>query len=73
MISTLTIICNKICETGEWPTLWTKSMIITIPMKRNLQICNNYRTISLMSHPSKVILKVLLNRLKPLAEEIIAE
>ena len=33
----------------------------------------NYRTISLISHPSKVMLKVLLNRLKPQAEEIIAE
>ena len=42
MISTLTIICNKIWETGEWPTPWTKSMIITIPKKGNLQICNNY-------------------------------
>ena len=73
MISALTIICNKIWETGEWPTPWTKSMIITLPKKGNLQICNNYRTISLISHPSKVMLKVLLNRLKPQAEEIIAE
>ena len=48
-------------------------MIITLPKKGNLQICNNYRTISLFSHPSKVMLKVLLNRLKPQAEEIIAE
>ena len=48
-------------------------MIITLPKKGNLQICNNYRTISLISHPSKVMLKVLLNMLKPLAKEIIAE
>ena len=48
-------------------------MIITLPKKGNLQMCNNYRTISLISHPSKVMLKVLLNRLKPQAEEIIAE
>ena len=73
MISALTIICNNIWETGEWPTPWTKSMIITLPKKENLKICNNYRTISLISHPSKVMLKVLLNRLKPQAEEIIAE
>ena len=73
MISALTIICNKIWKTGEWPTPWTKSMIITLPKKGNLQICNNYRTISLISHPSNVLLKVLLNRLKPQAEEIIAE
>ena len=73
MISTLTIICNKIWETGEWPTPWTKYMIITIPKKGNLQICNNYRTISLISHLSKVMLKVLVNRLKQQAEEIVAE
>ena len=54
MISSLTsIICNKIWETGEWPTPWTKSMIINVPNKGNLQICNNYRIISLISHPSK--------------------
>ena len=42
-------------------------------MKGNLQQCQNYRTISLISHPSKVMLKVMLNRLKPQAEKIIAE
>ena len=73
MISILTIICNKIWGNGEWPTPWTKSMIITLLKKANLEICNNYRTISLISHPSKVIFKVLLNRLKPQEEEIIAE
>ena len=39
----------------------------------NLQLCQNYRTICLSSHPSKVMLKILINRLQPLAEEIIAE
>ena len=73
MISTLTIICNKMGETGEWPTPLTKSMIINLPKKGNLQICNNYRTISLISHPSKVMLTALLDRLNPQAEEIIAE
>ena len=36
-------------------------------------MCQNYRTISLISHPSKIMVKILLNRLKPQAEEIIAE
>ena len=44
-----------------------------IPKKGNLQLCQNYRTISLISHPSKVMLKIILNRLQPQAEEIIAE
>ena len=65
----LTAICNKIWQNGEWPIPWTQSLIITLPKKGNLQLCQNYRTISLISHASKVIL----NRLKPQAEEINAE
>ena len=72
-IDMLLSICNKIWETGEWPKPWTQSLIITLPKKGNLQVCQNYRTISLISHPSKVMLKVILNRLKPQAEKIIAE
>ena len=73
MIDVLTESCNRIWRTGEWPTPWTQSLIITLPKKGNLQLCQNYRTISLIGHSSKVMLKVVLNRLKPQAEEIIAE
>ena len=73
MIDDLTEICNRILRTGEWPTPWTQSLIITLHKKSNLQLCQNYRTISLISHSSKVMLKVILNRLKPQAVEIIAE
>ena len=72
-ITTLTTICNKIWQTGEWPTPWTQSLVITLPKKGNLQEYQNYRTISLIRHPSKVMLKIILNRLKPQAEKIIAE
>ena len=65
MINVLTEICNKIWKRGEWLTPWTQSLIITLPQKGNLQLCQNYRTISLISHPSKVMLRVILNRLKP--------
>ena len=57
----------------KWPTQWTQSLVITLPKKGNLQQCQNYRTISLISHPSKVMLKIMLNRMKPQAEKIIAE
>ena len=57
-------ICNKIWQAGEWPIPWTQSLIITLPKKGNLQQCKNYHRISLVCHPSKVLLKVLLNRLK---------
>ena len=65
--------CQKIWETGQWPTQWAQSSMITVPKKGNLQRCNNYRTISLISHPSKVMLRIILNRLRPQAEKIIAE
>ena len=73
MIDILTTICNKIWKTGEWQTTWTQSQVITLQKKGNLQLCQNYKTISLISHPSKVMLKIILNRLQPQAEEIIAE
>ena len=69
----LTTICNKIWQALEWPTLWTQSLVVTFPKKGNLQQCQNYQTISLINHPSKVMLKIILNRLKPQAEKIIAE
>ena len=43
------------------------------PKKGNLQLCKNYRRVNLISHPSKVMLKIILNRLQPQAEEITAE
>ena len=73
VITALTTICNKIWQTGEWPTPWTQSLVITLPKKDNLQQCQNYRAISLISHPGKVMLNITMNRLKPQAEKIIAE
>ena len=73
MIDVLIEICNRIWRTREWPTPWIQSLITTLPKKGNLLLCQNYRTISLISHSSKVMLKVTLNRLKPQADEIIAE
>ena len=70
MIDILTSICNKIWKTGEWQTTWTQSLVITLPKKGNLQLYQNYRTIS---HPRKVMLKIILNRLQLQGEEIIAK
>ena len=53
VITAFTTICNKIWQTGEWPTPWTQSSVITLLKKGNLQQCQNYRTIILISHPSK--------------------
>ena len=69
----LTATCQKIWETKGWPKEWTQSLIIPLPKKGNLKQCQNYRIISLISHPSKIMLRVILNRLKPKAEELLAE
>ena len=73
VITAVTTICNKIWQRGEWPTLWTQSLVITLPKKGNLQQCQNYRTTSLIIHPSKIMLKIILKRLKPQAHKISAE
>ena len=73
MINTLNVICQKIWETEQWPTQWTQSLMITVSKKGNLQQCNDYRTISLICHSSKVMLRIILNRFRPQAEEIIAD
>ena len=54
-------ICDRIWRKGEWPNQWIQSLIITLPEKGNLQLCQNYRTVSLISHSSKVMLKIILN------------
>ena len=77
MIQILLDICNKIWETGIWPSYWTKSMIISLHKKGSKQKCENYRTINLkailISHSSKIMLKIILNRLKHYTEEFISE
>ena len=52
LIIAFTTICNKIWQTGKRPTPWTQSLVITLPKKGNLQQCQNYQTISLISHSS---------------------
>jgi len=62
-------ICHGIWETGEWPDDWVNSVFIPIPKKGDLSKCGNYRTISLVSHASKVLLKVILSRIQKKTEE----
>ena len=69
----LTAICKKILQTKEWPKEWTQLLVIPLQEKGNLKQCKNYRTISLISHPSMIMLQVILNRLKAKAEELLAE
>ena len=64
---------NMRSKTGEWPATWTQILVITLPEKGNLQLCQNYRSIILISHPSKGMLRIILNRLQSQAEEIFSE
>src|SRR5207244_1991724 len=61
-VTVLTDLCNKIWVSGKWPNDWIKSTYIPIPKKGDSRDCNNYRTISLISHASKILLKVKLYR-----------
>ena len=73
VITALVTICNKIWQIGEWPTPCTQLLVITLPKKDILQQCQNYRTISFISHANIVMLKITLKRLKPQAGKIFAE
>ena len=51
-------------ETQQWPQDWKRAAFIPIPKKHNAKECSNYRTIALISHASKVMLKILQARLQ---------
>ena len=67
------MICQTIWKTKKWPSQWTKSLIIPIPKKGVSTRCSNYSTLSLISHPRKILLRIILNRLIPQVELILAE
>ena len=56
--------CQQIWKTQQWPQDWKRSVFISIPKKGNAKECSNYRTIALISHASKVMLKILQARLQ---------
>ena len=57
-------ICQQIWKTQQWPQDWKRSVFIPIPKKGNAKGCSNYRTIALISHTSKGMLKILQARLQ---------
>ena len=57
-------ICQLIWKTQQWPQDWKRSAFIPIPKKGNAKECSNYHTIALISHASKVTLKILQPRLQ---------
>ena len=63
-VKVLHSICQQIWKTQQWPQDWKRSVFNPIPKKSNAKECSNYRTIALISHASKVMLKILQARLQ---------
>ena len=57
-------LCQQTWKTQQWPQDWKRSVFIPIPKKGNTKECSNYCTIALISHASKVMLKILQARLQ---------
>ena len=57
-------VCQQIWKTQQWPQDWKRSVFIPIPKKGNAKECSSYGTIALISHASKVMLKVIQARLQ---------
>ena len=58
-VKVLHSVCQQIWKTQQWPQDWKRSVFILIPKKGNAKECSNYHTIALISHASKVMLKIL--------------
>ena len=63
-VKMLQSICQPIWRTQQWPQDWKRSVFIPIPKKGNAKECSSYRTTALISHASKVMLKILQARLQ---------
>jgi len=58
-VKVLNSMCQKIWKTQQWPEDWKMSIFIPMPKKINAKECSNYHTFALISHTSKVMLKIL--------------
>ena len=63
-VKVLHSICQQIWKTQQWPQDWKRSVCIPIPKKGNAKECSNYLPVALMSHTSKVMLKILQAKLQ---------
>ena len=63
-ISLLTQLCRKIWKSLEWPVDWKRSVYVPLPKKGDTRECANNRTVALISHTSKVLLKIIQKRLE---------
>ena len=72
-VKVLHSICQQIWKIQQWPQDWKRSVFIPIPMNGNAKECSNYGTIALISHASKVMLKILQLRLQQCVNQELAD
>ena len=63
-VKVLHSVCQQIWKTQQWSQAWKSSVFIPVPKKGNAKECSNYHTVALISHVSKVMLKILQARLQ---------
>ena len=64
----VTILCKKIWETCEWPIEWRRSTYMLLPKKGDIKKCSNHPKITLISHASKVLLKIIQKKIQSYLE-----
>ena len=64
-------LCKKIYEKGVWPSVFKRSVLVPLEKKRNATRCEDFRTISLISHAAKVVLRIIKRSLETKAEEFL--
>ncbi|KAF7250006.1 LINE-1 retrotransposable element ORF2 protein [Varanus komodoensis] len=72
-VKVLHSICQQIWKTQQWPQDWKRSVYIPIPKKGNAKECSDYHTNALISHASKVMLKILQARLQQYVDQELPE
>jgi len=72
-LSEILELSKTIVDAGEWPEEWTFSTFIPLPKKGDLKQCANYRTIALVSYASKILLRIILERIRVKTETEIAD
>ena len=63
-------LCNMIYNEGEWPEEFMETVLLPIPKRSNVKKCKEFRTISLISHTAKILLRILNRRLHSKMEEL---
>ena len=72
-IGMLQHLADEIYEFGEWPKEMMESTFIPLPKKPKATDCSNFRTLSIMNHSTKIILRVIMNRMRKIIHEEVSE